>query len=287
MSRVRVAVYGDGAAAPAVLARLAARRNVAEVHWVSSEAQTVANPKVRWIETPPGAIAPLQPCDVLVLLAPAEMSAQALDVLLDAAHRAGVTQVVSLWTTPATHSAVIDAWASGEGRGATHLYAGLVVGPRLAEPWRAAFQRRSLPRTSAPLDLLWDEDLADALTRAVSEGVRGAYALRAGEPQPTEQLAAALGWTLASANGQPLPPPLDAPALPGWQPRFAGSEAVLQRYLATVPVKLDRRLALLFKLLALFGRGKPNPDVPELRVGLHLTGPDGGTVGLVLRGASL
>jgi nucleoside-diphosphate-sugar epimerase/putative sterol carrier protein len=162
-----------------------------------------------------------------------------------------------------------------------------------------------------PAPLVWDEDVADAVVTCVKKGARGAFNLAADEQRPARELVAQTGLRVLK-----VPPPvlkgfarvspflermgvghsthpawcdaIDATMVMssdkarrelGWTPRCATAASVVQRYADTVPRRLDRRIAVFLRLIALAsGRG----EVPEearrldLHVHLALTGKDGG-----------
>jgi nucleoside-diphosphate-sugar epimerase len=168
---------------------------------------------------------------------------------------------------------------------------------------------------TAPIPVVWDEDVADAALLAFKAGARGAFNLAADDPLPPKELAAAVGldyvrlprWVRLGAIGvlrglQALS--LSLPADPSWlengdvplivssekarrelawRPRYPSCVEVMKHFAEASPHQLDRRLEALFKLWRSPGRRLPEADrALEARLRVELTGTDGGEVGVIL-----
>ncbi len=200
----------------------------------------------------------------------------------------------------------------------TRLRPAILVGERMANLFGRHLRRRRLPALgSAPLPLVWDEDVADAALRALERRAAGAFNLMAGEPLPPAELAAAVGirtlrpprvvalaaacasGLLAAAGiGQAIDPAWIAAAdvplvlscerarqVLGWRPRYPTATEVMRHYLETVPERLDRRVGLFLRLADLAGRFGPRQSgLLKLRFTVHvqLTGRRGGDFAIVL-----
>src|SRR5205823_2975365 len=120
--------------------------------------------------------------------------------------------------------------------------------------------------------IVWDEDVADAFLLALKSGARGAFNLAADDPLPAPELAREGGMRLLLPRGPVraveravtalhILPPADpgwfaSGSFPlvyssekakrelGWKPRCPTAREVMRRYAATVPRKLDRRIAV-------------------------------------------
>jgi nucleoside-diphosphate-sugar epimerase/putative sterol carrier protein len=197
----------------------------------------------------------------------------------------------------------------------------ILLGRRMEHALGAAFRRGVLPDSgSAPLAIVWDEDVADAFVLGVKSGARGAFNLAADEPLPARLLAKAAGLRtipifVGKALGRAdslavrlgLVPPMDPGWLGngearmvasaerarrdlGWKPRCAKAVEVVKRQVETVPRKLDRRLSIFFRAVdRASGREPPRPDLAgyETTIHLELSGPNGGEVTLRARGGRL
>ncbi|HET6284862.1 MAG TPA: NAD-dependent epimerase/dehydratase family protein [Polyangia bacterium] len=162
----------------------------------------------------------------------------------------------------------------------------------------------------APLPIVWDEDVSDAVALAVLGGKRGAFNLAADSALPLRELAAegglrllrvplwlARGFVVASAwlarlgVGRATDPAwLDhagarmvisserAKRELGWRPRCPTAADVIRRHQAEVPRRLDRRIALFFRMVALASRGRAAESGHSIGFTTHLriTGPEGG-----------
>jgi hypothetical protein len=162
---------------------------------------------------------------------------------------------------------------------------------------------------------VWDEDVADAVGRAVALRARGAFNLAAEEPLPARALADAVGLRLIGlprvlmragagalaaagrlgvrAGADPawlmVPAGADLRASSerarrelGWQPRCATTVDVYRRFVDTVPRRLDPRLALFFRLADLAARRRLLEEASHMSSHVHLAleGPRGGDVAI-------
>jgi putative sterol carrier protein len=177
-------------------------------------------------------------------------------------------------------------------------------------------RRLMIDNGDTPLPLVWDEDVADAAVLAVQQGARGAFNLAADEPAPAAALARDAGLRLVkfpralAAGFAYLSPALErlgvgravdpawvretrttmimsaarARAELGWKPRCPTVRDVLRRYVDTVPGRLDRRIDIFLRLLALAGRRAVDLPAEAERISaqihLQLTGPRGGDIGI-------
>jgi UDP-glucose 4-epimerase len=175
---------------------------------------------------------------------------------------------------------------------------------------RSLRDRRIADLARAPLPLVWDEDVADAVALALHAEARGAFNVAADDALPPRELARRTGLRAiriprvvargaAKASpflsrlgiGQAMDPAwVDTSGVRmiissekakrelGWHPRCATTTDVILRHQAEVPRRLDRRIALFFRAVERASNRRP-PDesrpVPLL-VHLRLTGPDGG-----------
>jgi UDP-glucose 4-epimerase len=166
----------------------------------------------------------------------------------------------------------------------------------------------------APLPIVWDEDVADAVALALHAGARGAFNVAADDALPPRELArrgglravrvprtvargaAAASPLLARVGiGQAMDPAwIDTSGVRmiisserakrelGWHPRCPTAADVILRHKAEVPRRLDRRIALFFRAVDRASKRRP-PDESRptpLLVHLRLTGPDGGDLAL-------
>lgn len=193
----------------------------------------------------------------------------------------------------------------------TRFRPAILIGRRMEHQLGAALRHGLLPRT-APLPVVWDEDVADAFLLALRSGARGAFNLAAGEPLPSAELAKEGGLRLLRLPRGPvraidravtalrLLPPSDpgwfstagvelvyssekAKRELAWKPRCGTAREVIRCYAANVPRKLDRRIA--FWARAVDGAARAGPERIELKgydatVHLDLTGPSGGDLTL-------
>jgi len=163
---------------------------------------------------------------------------------------------------------------------------------------------------SAPLPVVWNEDVAEAIVLALQKDVRGAFNLTAREPLSSRDLAAAGGLrlvrlstrtrrTMARVVGvlaalrlvEAMDPAwadnTDAPMIAssdrahdvlGWRPRFPTAAEVIRHFVATVPRRPDRRISAFLRLagLAMGQTARTEGRGIRLRMHLALTGPGGG-----------
>ena len=166
----------------------------------------------------------------------------------------------------------------------------------------------------APLPLVWDEDVAEAVALALHGGARGAFNVAADDALPPRELARRTGLFAiplprAVAKGAATASPFLARLGIGqamdpawvdtsnvrmiisserakrelrWRPRCATAADVIARHQAEVPRHLDRRIALFFRAVERASKRRP-PDETRptpLLVHLRLTGPDGGDLAI-------
>lgn len=164
---------------------------------------------------------------------------------------------------------------------------------------------------SAPLPIVWDEDVADAAILALKAGARGAFNLAADEPLTMADLARAGGLRLLNLPGPVrtaatrartlagkvgLVPSTDPKWLEvtgvvlivssekarrelGWSPRWPTAADVIKRYVEVAPSRPDRRILAFFRAVERASRtAAPIPDAPRFSGDLYvrLAGPGGG-----------
>jgi putative sterol carrier protein len=178
--------------------------------------------------------------------------------------------------------------------------------------------RRAIVDVAAPLPLVWDEDVADAVALALRKSARGAFNITSEPAASARELAAACDlrlirvpralvafgaelaeWVKKLGLSEAVDPAwlrvgdvcMDMTADKarrelGWKPRCPTPAAVIKKFLAENPAAMDRRLDWFFRLAQLRARGeKLEPAMRASgRIHLKLTGPDGGDVGFVLDG---
>ena len=191
----------------------------------------------------------------------------------------------------------------------------ILIGRRM-ENVLGTLLRKGLVPDSGSLPVVWDEDVADAFILALRTGARGAYNLAADEQQPPRELARAaglkvpkisVGMVRAADNFltalhvlEPGDPGWTMPVKTklvyssekakqelGWKPKYPTARDVLKHYVDVAPRKLDRRVAVLARVV----NGSP-PAREDLRgmesiVHLDLTGPNGGDLTLRTHGGKL
>jgi UDP-glucose 4-epimerase len=199
----------------------------------------------------------------------------------------------------------------------SRLRPGILLGSHIEHALGGLLRAGFVPGGAAPMPLVWDEDVADAVLLALTGKARGAYNLVADDSLEPDALARATGFrrlplpralvrglavasaAIQRARKRPAIDPAWADAGAGthlvfssekartelgWSPRCATATAVLRHFREVAPRRLDPRLRLFFAALALGSRR----DVPEehqrlaARVHLALTGPRGGDLGLIL-----
>ena len=163
---------------------------------------------------------------------------------------------------------------------------------------------------SAPLPIVWDEDVSDAVALALVGGKRGVFNLAADNALPLRELAAQGGlrlvrvprwlarafvvvttWFARLGVGRAMDPAWMEHAGArmvisserakhelGWRPRCPTAADVIRRHQAEVPRRLDRRVALFFRTVALASRSRRAESRGSVGFSTHLriTGPDGG-----------
>jgi nucleoside-diphosphate-sugar epimerase len=194
----------------------------------------------------------------------------------------------------------------------------ILVGAHMEHLLGDALRRRRLFDSGpAPLPLVWDEDVADAIVLALKKQARGAFNLGADEPLPPRELARAAGLPVVKVPApvaraflvlSPLlaraglgrrtdPAWFDgrgaelvmssekAKAELGWRPRCPTNADVIRRHLAEVPGAVDPRIALFLRLADLGARSQEPPEEARhisARILLELTGPGGTTWGITV-----
>ncbi|HXU70248.1 MAG TPA: NAD-dependent epimerase/dehydratase family protein [Polyangia bacterium] len=194
----------------------------------------------------------------------------------------------------------------------------IVIGAPTVHAHGAMLARRAIVDVEAPLPLVWDEDVAEAVALALRKSARGAFNVTAEPAATARELAKACDLRLvrvpkaliagvaqlgALANKLGLSDALDPAWLRltdvcmemsaekarrelGWKPKCPTPESVVKRFLAENSTGLDRRLDVFVRLLQLASRRAI--DDPSMhtrgRVHLRLTGPGGGDVGFIIDG---
>lgn len=169
---------------------------------------------------------------------------------------------------------------------------------------------------AAPLPLVWDEDVADAMMLALKRDVRGAFNVSADDPVSPAELAAAAGLELVRIPRSVLAgigraaPVLErlhlaeaidpawqrqtsvrmvvdstrARRLLGWNPRCATAVDVIRRFVEVSPGRPSARLQAFFRLIGLLSHLPVEDETARgtnARVHLALTGRGGGDFGLI------
>ncbi|MDP9152254.1 MAG: NAD-dependent epimerase/dehydratase family protein, partial [Myxococcota bacterium] len=192
------------------------------------------------------------------------------------------------------------------------LRPGLLLGRAMDNPLGRALRRRVVfAAGSAPLPIVWDDDVAAAVAGAALQQARGAYNLVATNSLTPEQLAASasmrmqkmgprtraavvhgLRWIRAMGVRAMDPAWLETADVQmafssrkareglGWNPECPTAEDVIRRFAREVPHRADRHLAAYFRLVALKMRltklpAHANNSVPAT-IHLVLTGASGG-----------
>jgi hypothetical protein len=202
----------------------------------------------------------------------------------------------------------------------TRLRPALLVGEGMEHGLGRLWKRRTLlaPR-GAPIPIVWDEDVADAVLLALKKGARGAFNVVADDQRPPGELARACGMRaieppramgIALARLSPWLEKLDlleafdeqwlaagestfvvssekARRELGWAPTCPTAIDVMRRFVEVVPARLDRRIDAFLRVVALAARLAPGVPVPDeaTRARSHLwwrlTGEGGGDVGIL------
>jgi UDP-glucose 4-epimerase len=166
----------------------------------------------------------------------------------------------------------------------------------------------------APLPIVWDEDIADAVALALLAGARGAFNVAADDALPPRELARRGGlravrvprsvartaaavspWLARIGIGQATDPAwLETAGVRmivssekakrelGWRPRCPTAADVIVRHRAEVPRHLDRRIAFFFRAIERASQKREPDDSRKLVIHLRLTGPDGGDLTIAL-----
>jgi nucleoside-diphosphate-sugar epimerase len=194
----------------------------------------------------------------------------------------------------------------------TRIRPAILVGSRMPNFLGDLLRIRVLPDSGAPLPLVWDEDVVDALMLILINRAPGAFNLAADAPTPTRQLAPAVRMRRIGTPPNLLAQPLaqlsrlgaalgvgysfDAAWLTcarvpliassdrarrvlGWKPRYSTCHDVLIAYGDRVPHRTDRRLRWFFRAVTLSSRTQPKSlELAGMRavILLMLSGPGGG-----------
>ncbi|HEX9103728.1 MAG TPA: NAD-dependent epimerase/dehydratase family protein [Polyangia bacterium] len=195
----------------------------------------------------------------------------------------------------------------------------IVVGVPTVHAHGAMLARRAIVDLPAPMPLVWDEDVADAVALALRKDARGAFNLTSEPTATPRELADQCGLRLihipralitvgaqlgALAQKLGLSEAVDPAWLRvgdvcmdmsaekarrelGWKPKCPTPFAVIDRFLAENSTGLDRRLEIFVRLLQLAARRAIDDPAMHTRgrVHLRLTGPGGGDIGFVIDGA--
>jgi UDP-glucose 4-epimerase len=199
----------------------------------------------------------------------------------------------------------------------------VLIGEHMDHPFGEMLKRGKLVDAGAraPFPVVWDEDVADAAALALARRARGAFNLVADDLVPLAEFArlggldtmrvnkrVAAGLARASYVAARI---LQRPAIDpawfttsdtemtfsceraktelGWRPRCPTARDVINHFVATVPRRMDRRLASLFRLAAIVARHTPAGEAANLRARIHFAigGPAGGDLSMVLEGGPL
>ena len=194
----------------------------------------------------------------------------------------------------------------------------IVMGVPTVHAHGAMFARRAVLDLRAPLPLVWDEDVAEAVALALRKNARGAFNLTA-EPAATgrelaekchlrlipipralitvgAQLGALVKKLGLSESVDPAWLRVNDVCMEmsaekarrelGWKPKCATPFDVVNRFLAENSTGMDRRLDVFVRLLQLGARRAIDDPAMHTRgrVHLRLTGPGGGDVGFIIDG---
>lgn len=188
----------------------------------------------------------------------------------------------------------------------------ILVGRVMDHPLGATLRRRALlDLGDAPVPIVWDEDVADAVVLALKKGARGAFNLSADELLSASGLARAGGLRLRRVPRPVLvgavrtakaladvglgsavdPAWIEKGGVPmvmssarakeelGWKPKRPTAAQVITHFVETVPGGADGRVEVFLRLAAGATRVAPSsPDVARLNTRIHLalSGPTGG-----------
>jgi NAD-dependent epimerase/dehydratase family protein/SCP-2 sterol transfer family protein len=189
----------------------------------------------------------------------------------------------------------------------------ILIGNRMEHDLGALLRKRLLPDVPN-LPVVWDEDVADAFILALRTGAKGAYNLAADEQLPARELARLTGLSTVGPGlmravraGEKLLTAmrLVQPADPGWslrmekklvyssdkakrelgwKPKYPKARDVIERYLQTVPRKLDSRVRSFVRVV---NRNPAAASQERGRLHLDLSGPDGGDLTVASEGGRL
>ncbi|HVW25171.1 MAG TPA: NAD-dependent epimerase/dehydratase family protein [Polyangiaceae bacterium] len=201
------------------------------------------------------------------------------------------------------------------------LRPGVLLGRRMSIVTPGFLRKRVLPVVGdVRVPIVWDEDVADAVVRALYAGAKGAYNLVASDPIAGAELARLAGFRpfsvpRAAASAATRASSVLAPLLGerrfdagwldvaeidlrvssekartelGWTPRHTTSAEVAIAFGGAAPRATDRRIALFFSMAARFAKQAADDgtsgDSDGLTLALHIdvTGPAGGDFSLVL-----
>jgi UDP-glucose 4-epimerase len=200
---------------------------------------------------------------------------------------------------------------------------GILVGSRMSTLIVNLMRRGLVPDTGAPLPLVWDEDVVEALRLVLQQRAGGTFNLCAREQSTAAELAAACDMRRLPR----LPVSLARPAafaskvleavgigesfdaawvrfggcrmemsterarsVLGWKPRYDSSIAVLQRFRATAIRDCGARIVWFFRIVHLsgrFGPRRPELEALQLTLRLRLIGPGGAEIGLCVQDGRL
>ena len=212
----------------------------------------------------------------------------------------------------------VEVWLDGfeaahPGMHIARLRPALLVGEGMEHGLGRLWKRRTLlAARGAPIPIVWDEDVADAVLLALRKGTRGAFNVVADDQRSPAELARACGMRaiepprsmgIALARLSPWLEKLDlleafdeqwlaagestfvvssekARRELGWAPTCPTAIDVMKRFVEVVPARLDRRIAVFLRAVALAARLTPGMRA-DARLWLRLTGEGGGDVGLL------
>ncbi len=194
----------------------------------------------------------------------------------------------------------------------------ILIGGRMEHPLGRILRRRVLfDAGGAPMPLVWDGDVADAVLLALQRRARGAFNLAADEPADAATLARATGMRVVRMPrvlvgavvrvssllarvgiGEATDPKwVEVAGVPlvyssararaelGWTPRHPTCVAVMKHFCDLVPDGVDRRIAVFMRLVSLAARREaPSHELRGMRARVHLslTGAGGGDFGITI-----
>jgi nucleoside-diphosphate-sugar epimerase len=311
-----VVVGGAGQLGGLVLARLAGVRKVRRVIALDRTGPLFRSAKIESRQTvpgDPGIERHFEGADAVISTAPVDAPDECGPArrLLEGVMRATVPNLIvisSLGSEPdGDLERTMAAFSDELGPRRVWLRLGVLVGRRMPGGV-SAFERFG----DGPLPLIWDEDAADAVMRALLGEARGTFTLVADRPLTARALfgdarVRALfardldaRWAAlrarASRRVHPgrLAPDLEldsdrARRVLDWAPRAQTSDEVLARAAEIVPRRADPRIVLFLRIVDTLGRHARIEDLPaearrmNLTLHLDLTGPRGGDWVMELR----